>query len=108
MKLRNNRDSIISALIEEGVVASRKEFEEVEKFGVENKIADYRSAARFYNMQAQSAEPSGAPISENFEPGRPPEIPDLKKFGGNIQAAAQAEAFRALADLRAGKVKLPS
>lgn len=105
--LRRDREILLSQLLEEGIVASRAEFEEVEKFGTEQKIGDYRNAAKYYRLSRETAEPSAIQQAD-LGPSKPPEMPGLKDFGGNIHAAAQAEAFKALGEIRSGKLKLPA
>ena len=75
LKLSNARKGILEDLVTEGLASSITEAKAIEKFAVDEKIADYKSAAKFYKMTQQQAVPTpdftimGGPLDmpENFK-----------------------------------------
>jgi hypothetical protein len=75
LKLSNARKGILEDLVTDGLAANIAEAKLIEKFAVDEKIADYKSAAKFYKMSQQQAEPTadftimGGPLDmpENFK-----------------------------------------
>lgn len=107
MEMRGKRESVIQQLIDSGAIESRAQFSEIEKFGVENKIADYEKAAHFFKLSQTAAEPSS---TTTFETPLPlaPVLEGLDKFRGSKSQWAEAEAYKALNEIKSGKIKLPS
>ena len=107
IKMRGVRESLIQKLIDNGTMASRAQFEEIEKFGVENKIADYEKAAHFWKLSQQAAEPT----TTTFPDSSPPALPvmeGLDKFKGSRSNWAENEAHKAWQELKSGKIRLPA
>lgn len=106
IELRGKRDTLIQKLIEAGTIESRAQFEEVEKFGVENKIADYEKAAHFWKLSQQPSEPSPSVFPDYIGHPAKPALEGLDKFNGNVHRWAEAEMHKAVNDLRTGKVRV--
>ena len=90
------RKSRKDALAVSGI--SRDDLPAIEKLMVDKKIPDHKTAAEFYDMQRKSAEPTPA-AGANRTFGMP-KTPDLKEFGGNMQAWARKNAFDVIDQLR--------
>jgi hypothetical protein len=70
---------------------------------VDNKIADYESAARLYRMEQA---PAGV-THESFMPSQSsPSLPTIDLGGKNLNQWSKDEAFRAFNDLKTGKMKV--
>jgi len=95
---RDKRDEMMA----KGLVSSMSEFDEVEKFGVDNQIYDYEKAANFYKMQQQAATPATPTVFPDFAP---PELPKLD-LNRNPWRQGRAEADKAIQDILSGKVNL--
>lgn len=75
LKLSNARKGILEDLVADGLAENMAEAKAIEKFAVDQKIADYKSAAKFYRMSQKQAEPTpdltimGGPLDmpENFK-----------------------------------------
>lgn len=90
------RKSRKDALAVSGI--SRDDLPAIEKLMVDKKIPDHKTAAEFYDMQRKSAEPTPASgVNRTFGM---PKTPDLKEFGGNMQAWARKNAFDVIDQLR--------
>ena len=98
---RDTQDRIKSqrkeALQVKGV--SYEDLPQIEKMMLEKHIPDHKTAAEFYAMQRQAAEPTPASSAANRTFGMPKQ-PDLKEFGGNMQAWARKSAFDVIDQLR--------
>lgn len=90
------RKSRKDALAVSGV--SRDDLPAIEKLMVEKKIPDHKTAAEFFNMQRKSAEPT--PSNTQNRTFGMPKTPDLKEFGGNMQAWAKNTAAGVIDELR--------
>lgn len=106
IELRTQREGLIQSLIDKGVMDSRTQFEEIERFGVENKIADYEKAAHFWKLSQKSAEPSSTPFAPYSAPTKPV-LEGLDKFKGSRSQWAESEAHKAWNEIKSGKALLP-
>lgn len=85
-----------NALEVQGV--SKEDIPAIEKLMVDKQIPDHKTAAEFLQMQRKSAEPTpAAGVNRTFGM---PKTPDLKDFGGNMQAWARKNAFDVIDQLR--------
>ena len=77
---------------------TRDDIPAIEKLMVEKQIPDHKTAAEFLAMQRKSAEPT--PAAGAARTFALPKTPDLKEFGGNMQAWARKNAFDVIDQLR--------
>lgn len=97
LKLSNARKGILQDMVEDGTAANMAEAKAIEKFAVEEKIADYKSAAKFYHMSQKQAEPT----PDFTIQGGPMELPEnFKDIAKNPKAWAQKAGIAALNDFR--------
>lgn len=97
LKLSNARKGILEDLVAGGKASNIAEAKEIEKFALENKIADYEKAAHFYQMSRKQAEPT----ADFTIHGGPMEMPtDFKDIAKNPKSWAQKAGFAALNDYR--------
>lgn len=96
-KLEGARKGILEDLVSEGLAENMAEAKLIEKFAVDEKIADYKSAAKFYRMSQTQA----TPTPDFSVMGGPMEMPaDFKDIASNPKAWAQKAAVTALNDFR--------
>ena len=104
--LSSRRELMISQAIADEKVEDRAEFEKIEKHGIDNGISKFDVALSHYRTSSQESSTSSAPIMD-YGPPTPPPMEGLKeRFKGNVRQWAEAEAYKALDEIRAGKVKL--
>lgn len=97
LKLSTARKGILEDLIQEGHAANMTEAKAIEKFAVDEKIADYKSAAKFFHMSQKQAEPT----ADFTIMGGPMEMPtNFKDIAKNPKTWAQKEGLAALNDFR--------
>ena len=96
-KLEGMRKGRLEDLVEKGLAESVSEAREIEKFAIDEKIADYEKAAKFFRMSQKQAEPT----SDLAIMGGPMELPvDFKDIAKNPSRWAQKAAAEAFADYR--------
>lgn len=78
---------------------SRDDLPAIEKLMVERGIPDHKTAAEFYALQNRAAEPTPGAMQAPRTFGAP-KMPDLKDFGGNMQAWARNSAHSVIDELR--------
>lgn len=97
MTLATARKGILEDLVTGGLAENMAEAKLIEKFALDEKIADYKSAAKFYRMSKQVAEPS----ADVTIMGGPMEMPmDFKEIAKNPKSWANKAAITALTDFR--------
>lgn len=97
LKLSTARKGILQDMVESGQASNMAEAKEIEKFAVENKIADYGKAAHFYHMTQKQAEPT----TDFAIQGATLELPtDFKDIAKNPGAWARNQGVTALNDFR--------
>lgn len=96
--LKSARNEKLADMVDKGQAKNLAEAREIEKFAIENKIADYERAAHFFSLQAkESARPT-------YEGPTPVTLPiDLKKMTGNLNQWAREEALKAVREMRGNK-----
>jgi hypothetical protein len=83
---------------------SDEEVSSIEKLMIEKQIGSHDTAAEFFRQQNTMASPTPSTFSQVQMPVQGKEI----KAAGGIKRWAQTEAFKAIDDLKAGRVKLAS
>lgn len=78
---------------------TRDDLPAIEKLMVERGIPDHKTAAEFYALQNKAAEPTPGAMQANRTLGAP-KMPDLKEFGGNMQAWSRRAAHDAIDEMR--------
>lgn len=97
LKFDNSRKGILEDMVEKGEAVNIAEAREIEKFALENKIADYGKAAHFFQMSRKQAEPT----ADFTIHGGPLEMPtDFKDIAKNPRSWAQKAGIAALNDFR--------
>lgn len=97
LRLSNSRKGILEDLVEKGEASNMAEAREIEKFAVDNKIADYGKAAHFFHMSRKQAEPT----PDFTVHGGPLELPiDFKDIAKNPRSWAQKAGIAAMNDFR--------
>lgn len=97
LKFSNSRKGILEDMVEKGEASTMAEARDIEKFAVENKIADYGKAAHFFHMSRKQAEPT----ADFTIYGGPLEMPtDFKDIAKNPKSWAQKAGIAALNDFR--------
>lgn len=79
---------------------SEDELPAVERFMVDNRIADHKSAKKFLDQQNRLAEPTPASTGTGMRRFGAPVMPDLKATGGDIRAHTYNAAYAAIDELR--------
>lgn len=103
---REELDKRRQKLITSGKARDEKDVEAIEKIMLERGITNHEAAADYFNWMNQAAAPSNATMPAStavFDKGTRERI---KPFFANAANAAREEGFKAIADLRAGRVKL--
>lgn len=97
LRLSNARKGILEDLVADGLAQNMAEAKVIEKFAVDEKIADYKSAAKFFRMSQKQAEPT----PDFTIMGGPLEMPaDFKEIAKNPKHWADKAAVAAMADFR--------
>ncbi len=81
---------------------TQEQIDSIEKLMIEKQIPSHDTAARFYDLETQTATPSPSHIHQITMPVSGKDI----KAAGDIKKWARNEAHQAIEDIKAGRVKL--